>query len=29
LQHLCDQLNETETVFPDTEMRLRFQVGSS
>ena len=29
LHHLCDQLNETETVFPDTEMRLRFQVGSS
>jgi hypothetical protein len=29
LQHLCDQLNETETVFSDTEMRLRFQVGSS
>jgi hypothetical protein len=29
LQHLCDQLNETETVFPETDMRIRFQVGSS
>jgi hypothetical protein len=28
LRHLCDQLNETETIFPDTQLRLRFQVGS-
>ena len=29
LHHLCDQLNETETIFPDTELRLFFKVGSS
>ena len=29
LPHLCDQLNETETIFPDTELRLFFKVGSS
>jgi hypothetical protein len=29
LRHLCDQLNETETIFPDTELRLLFKVGSS
>jgi hypothetical protein len=28
LQHLCDQLNETETIFPDTKLRLVFKVGS-
>jgi hypothetical protein len=28
LRHLCDQLNETETIFPDTQLRLSFQVGS-
>jgi hypothetical protein len=28
LRHLCDQLNETETIFPDTELRLCFKVGS-
>ena len=28
LRHLCDQLNETETVFPDTQLRLFFKVGS-
>jgi len=28
LRHLCDQLNETETVFPDAELRLAFAVGS-
>jgi hypothetical protein len=28
LRHLCDQLNETETIFPDTQLRLHFQVGS-
>ena len=29
LRHLCDQLNETETIFPDSELRLFFKVGSS
>lgn len=29
LQQLCDQLNETETVFPGTELRLVFKVGSN
>jgi hypothetical protein len=28
LLHLCDQLNETETIFPDTQLRLFFKVGS-
>jgi hypothetical protein len=28
LRHLCDQLNETETIFPGAQLRLRFQVGS-
>ena len=28
-RHLCDQLNETETIFPDTQLRLVFKVGSS
>ncbi len=28
LHHLCDQLNETETIFPDTQLRLLFKVGS-
>ena len=28
LGHLCDQLNETETIFPDTQLRLFFKVGS-
>ena len=27
-RHLCEQLNETETVFPDTCLRLVFKVGS-
>jgi len=26
--HLCDQLNETETIFPDTKLRMVFKVGS-
>jgi hypothetical protein len=25
---LCQQLNETETLFPDTNLRLVFKVGS-
>jgi len=28
-RYLCQQLNETETVFPDTQLRLVFQVGGS
>ena len=28
LRHLCDQLNETETILPDTQLRLFFKVGS-
>ena len=28
LHHLCDQLNETETIFPETQLRLLFKVGS-
>ncbi len=28
-RHLCQQLNETETIFPDTQLRLVFQVGSA
>ena len=28
VQQLCDQLNATETVFPGTELRLVFKVGS-
>ena len=29
LQKLCDQLNATETVFPGSDLRLVFKVGSS
>jgi len=29
LQNLCAQLNETETVFPGTDLRLVYKVGSS
>ena len=29
LQKLCEQLNETETVFPGTELRLVYKVGSN
>jgi transposase-like protein len=28
-RHLCEQLTETETVFPDTNLRLIFKVGSA
>jgi hypothetical protein len=28
-RHLCQQLNETQTTFPDTQLRLIFQVGGS
>jgi len=27
--HLCDQLNATETIFPDTELKLVYQLGAS
>jgi hypothetical protein len=27
-RHLCQQLNDTETLFPDTQLRLVFKVGS-
>ena len=29
VRHLCDQLNATETVFPDTELKLVYKLGSS
>jgi hypothetical protein len=29
LRHLCSELNPTETVFPATDMRLVYEVGSS
>ncbi len=29
VRHLCDQLNETETIFPDTQLKLLFKVGSA
>jgi hypothetical protein len=29
VRHLCDQLNATETIFPDTELRLVYQLGTS
>ena len=29
LRHLCDQLNATETVFPETDLRLIYRVGAS
>jgi hypothetical protein len=28
LRHLCDQLNETETLFPGTELRLIYELVS-
>jgi hypothetical protein len=28
-RHLCEQLNETETIFPDTILRMIFKVGSA
>ena len=28
-RHLCRQLNETETVFPDAQLRLVFKIGSA
>ena len=28
-RHLCEKLNETETVFPDTQLRLVFKIGSA
>src|ERR1035437_6489716 len=29
VRYLCDQLNATATIFPDTELRLVYQVGTS
>jgi len=29
VRHLCEQLNATETLFPETDLRLVYQVGSS
>ena len=29
VRHLCEQLNATATVFPDTELRLVYQLGTS
>jgi hypothetical protein len=29
VRHLCDQLNVTETFFPDTDLKLVYQLGSS
>jgi hypothetical protein len=29
LRHLCDQLKQTETLFPSTELRLVYRLGSS
>jgi chromosome segregation ATPase len=28
LRHLCDQLNATETIFPGTDLRLIYKIGS-
>lgn len=29
VQHLCQELNATNTLFPDTDLRLIYQIGSS
>ena len=29
VRHLCDQLNATETIFPDTELKLIYKLGTS
>jgi len=29
LRHLCDQLNATDTIFPDTDLKLVYKLGSS
>ena len=29
VRYLCDQLNATDTIFPDTELRLVYQLGAS
>ena len=28
VRHLCDELNATETLFPGTDLRLIYKVGS-
>ncbi|MBI4874733.1 MAG: hypothetical protein HY822_08875, partial [Acidobacteria bacterium] len=29
VRHLCNQLNATETIFPGTQLRLVYEVGSN
>ena len=29
VRHLCDQLNATETIFPDTDLKLVYKLGAS
>ena len=29
IRHLCEQLNATETIFPDTELKFVYQLGTS
>jgi hypothetical protein len=29
IHHLCDELNATESLFPGTELRLIYKLGSS
>jgi hypothetical protein len=29
IRHLCDELDATETIFPGTELRLRYELGTS
>jgi hypothetical protein len=29
VRHLCNELNATETIFPGTELKLIYQLGSS
>ena len=29
VRYLCDQLNATATIFPDTELRLAYKLGAS
>ena len=29
LRYLCQELNATETLFPDTDLKLVYQIGSS
>jgi hypothetical protein len=29
IQHLCDEINETETTFPGTNLRLIYEIGDN